>query len=234
MLKSLAAEFKDGTFALPPLPDVEQAPLQVIGGVLRHVASGLTTRAPSTSGYYSTPDAPRDAVQAFLAPGRALSRTTNVSASLGHVGLNWTPKRHATTSPALVEVIQTTLLCSVADRAKPYSERSIARLPNRLLVHNVFSYLADINSVRVNKDMELDTSPPNGIYKAGGIQVTMPSLLIQQWTTELARHAPCLKVLVYEGAEATGGSGKGVCAKDLAEQDVVLMNFETLQSGAKP
>ena len=130
--------------------------------------------------------------------------------------------------------VQTTLLCSVADRAKPYSERSIARLPNRLLVHNVFSYLADINSVRVNKDMELDTSPPNGIYKAGGIQVTMPSLLIQQWTTELARHAPCLKVLVYEGAEATGGSGKGVCAKDLAEQDVVLMNFETLQSGAKP
>ena len=72
VLKSLAAEFKDGTFALPPLPDVEQAPLQVIGGVLRHVASGLTTRAPSTSGYYSTPDAPRDAVQAFLAPGRAL------------------------------------------------------------------------------------------------------------------------------------------------------------------
>ena len=39
----------------------------------------------------------------------------------------------------------------------------------------------------------------------------------------------------HTGAEATkGGKGAGICAKDLAEQDVVLMNFETLQSGAKP
>ena len=79
----------------------------------------------------------------------------------------------------------------------------------------------------------VDNKPiDDGLIKRVPIKATlvvMPSLLIQQWTTELARHAPCLKVLVYEGAEATGGSGKGVCAKDLAEQDVVLMNFETLQ-----
>jgi len=35
----------------------------------------------------------------------------------------------------------------------------------------------------------------------------------------------------HTGAEATkGGGGAGICAKDLAEQDVVLMNFETLEN----
>jgi SNF2 family DNA or RNA helicase len=34
--------------------------------------------------------------------------------------------------------------------------------------------------------------------------VVMPALLVQQWVTELAKHAPCLKVLVYEGAELCG------------------------------
>ena len=35
----------------------------------------------------------------------------------------------------------------------------------------------------------------------------------------------------HTGAEATkGGKGAGICAKDLAEQDVVLMNFETLEN----
>ena len=38
--------------------------------------------------------------------------------------------------------------------------------------------------------------------------VVMPALLVQQWVTELAKHAPSLKVLVYEGTEAPAG-GKG-------------------------
>ena len=74
----------------------------------------------------------------------------------------------------------------------------------------------------------------DGVVKRVPIKATlvvMPALLVQQWVTELAKHAPCLKVLVYEGAETTkGGKGAGICAKDLAEQDVVLMNFETLEN----
>ena len=44
------------------------------------------------------------------------------------------------------------------------------------------------------------------------------------------RHTNSL-VDIHTGAEATkGGKGAGICAKDLAEQDVVLMNFETLEN----
>ena len=71
----------------------------------------------------------------------------------------------------------------------------------------------------------------DGVIKRVPIKATlvvMPALLVQQWVTELAKHAPSLKVLVYEGpADTRGGKGAGICAKDLAEQDVVLMNFET-------
>ena len=59
--------------------------------------------------------------------------------------------------------------------------------------------------------------------------VVMPALLVQQWTAELAKHAPSLKVLVYEGTDTAGGAGAGICARDLADVDVVLMDFETLQ-----
>ena len=47
----------------------------------------------------------------------------------------------------------------------------------------------------------------DGVVKRVPIKATlvvMPALLVQQWVTELAKHAPCLKVLVYEGAELCG------------------------------
>ena len=115
--------------------------------------------------------------------------------------------------------------CGNAPSSRKPQTRAKKRLAFRFCANRKFFKCVD------NKPID------DGLIKRVPIKATlvvMPSLLIQQWTTELARHAPCLKVLVYEGAEATGGSGKGVCAKDLAEQDVVLMNFETLQSGAKP
>ena len=66
----------------------------------------------------------------------------------GGLGLNWTPKRHGTVSPALAERIKVALLCAVRDRKRPHQERSLALLPNRILIHNIFSYLADVNSVK--------------------------------------------------------------------------------------
>ena len=47
----------------------------------------------------------------------------------------------------------------------------------------------------------------DGVVKRVPIKATlvvMPALLVQQWVTELAKHAPCLKVLVYEGTELCG------------------------------
>ena len=66
----------------------------------------------------------------------------------GGLGLNWTPKRHGTVSPALAERIKVALLCAVRDRKRPHEERSLALLPNRILIHNIFSYLVDVKSVK--------------------------------------------------------------------------------------
>ena len=82
----------------------------------------------------------------------------------------------------------------------------------------------------------------DGVVKRVPIKATlvvMPALLVQQWVTELAKHAPCLKVLVYEGAETTrGGKGAGICAKDLAEQegdtiDETIVALQAARRGAK-
>lgn len=48
ILSKLAEEFADGAFPLPSLPDVEQAPLEILDGALRHEASGLTTKNESS------------------------------------------------------------------------------------------------------------------------------------------------------------------------------------------
>lgn len=101
VLSKLAEEFADGAFPLPSLPDVEQAPLEILDGALRHEASGLTTKNESSHyGYGSRRHAntSADAVQ-MLVGRRGASAVMDISASLGHVGLNWTPKRHGTVSP---------------------------------------------------------------------------------------------------------------------------------------
>ena len=106
----------------------------------------------------------------MLVGRRGASAAMDISASLGHVGLNWTPKRHGTVSPALAERIKVALLCAVRDRKRPYKDKSLALLPNRILIHNIFSYLADVNSVRINGALLLDESPPNGVYDAGHVR----------------------------------------------------------------
>ena len=153
VLAKLAEEFGDGNFPLPPLPDVEQAPLEIADGALKQFESGLSTKKDSSHHYgygsrYRDANT-SDAVSALLAR-RGASAAMDIRASLGHVGLNWTPKRHGTVSPALAERIKVALLCAVRDRKRPHKERSLALLPNRILIHNIFSYLADVNSVRIN------------------------------------------------------------------------------------
>ena len=170
VLAKLAEEFGDGDFPLPPLPGVEQAPLEIADGALKHEASGLSTKKDSSHHYgygsrYRDANT-SDAVSALLAR-RGASAAMDIRASLGHVGLNWTPKRHGTVSPALAERIKVALLCAVRDRKRPHQERSLALLPNRILIHNIFSYLADVNSVRINGSLLRDETPPNGVYRAG-------------------------------------------------------------------
>ena len=113
------------------------------------------------------------------------------------------------------------------------------RASERLVEHKFRLEIEQLNSkpetVETSKHFKCVDKKPisDGVIKRVPIKATlvvMPALLVQQWVTELAKHAPSLKVLVYEGpADTRGGKGAGICAKDLAEQDVVLMNFETLQ-----
>ena len=49
----------------------------------------------------------------------------------GGLGLNWTPKRHGTVSPALAERIKVALLCAVRDRKRPHEERSLGGCTRR-------------------------------------------------------------------------------------------------------
>ena len=113
------------------------------------------------------------------------------------------------------------------------------RASERLVEHKFRLEIEQLNgkpeTVETSKHFKCVDKKPisDGVIKRVPIKATlvvMPALLVQQWVTELAKHAPSLKVLVYEGpADTRGGKGAGICAKDLAEQDVVLMNFETLQ-----
>ena len=163
MLKELAEEFHDGTFNLPPLPDIEPVKLEIDeDGELKHAESGLSTKTtPTATGARE--------VAAVLGSSRhgGLGKVIEITATLGHAGLNWTPKRHATVSPPLAERIKTTLLCSVADRKKPHAEKTLALLPNRILIHNVMSFLADVHTTRINDRLLVENSPPNGTYTVG-------------------------------------------------------------------
>ena len=144
---------------------------KIAGGALKH-ESGLSTKQDSSHHYgygsrYRDANT-SDAVSALLAR-RGASAAMDIRASLGHVGLNWTPKRHGTVSPALAERIKVALLCAVRDRKRPHKE-PLALLPNRILIHNIFSYLADVNSVRINGSLLRDETPPNGVYRAGHLR----------------------------------------------------------------
>lgn len=62
--------------------------------------------------------------------------------------------------------------------------------------------------------------------------IVAPSSLLDQWLSELNRHAPSLKVLFYPGLKKSAKmkDGSEVSAEHLAEQDVVVTTYEVLRT----
>lgn len=62
--------------------------------------------------------------------------------------------------------------------------------------------------------------------------IIAPSSLLDQWISELNRHAPVLKVMYYPGVKklAKMTDGDEISAESLAEQDVVITTYEVLRT----
>ncbi|SPQ21138.1 c4c1990a-724a-49be-92d0-f7bf28fa9aea [Thermothielavioides terrestris] len=62
--------------------------------------------------------------------------------------------------------------------------------------------------------------------------IVAPSTLLDQWLSELNRHAPSLKVMFYPGIRKLSKSKEGteISAEQLAEQDVVITTYEVLRT----
>ncbi|KAL2130802.1 hypothetical protein VTI74DRAFT_5930 [Chaetomium olivicolor] len=62
--------------------------------------------------------------------------------------------------------------------------------------------------------------------------IVAPSSLLDQWLSELDRHAPSLKVMFYPGIKkfAKRKDGDEFSAENLAEQDVVITTYEVLRT----
>lgn len=78
---------------------------------------------------------------------------------------------------------------------------------------------------------------PDTVFDESGIDVTpsratliiTPSTILQQWRSELSRHAPALKVLVYEGISSMRAKAEEQLIADLTlKYDVVLATYQTL------
>ncbi|KAL2162696.1 hypothetical protein VTH06DRAFT_6532 [Thermothelomyces fergusii] len=61
--------------------------------------------------------------------------------------------------------------------------------------------------------------------------IVAPSSLLEQWLSELNRHAPSLKVMFYPGVKklAAAKDSDKISAERLAEQDVVVTTYEVLR-----
>ncbi|KAH6626934.1 SNF2 family N-terminal domain-containing protein [Chaetomium sp. MPI-SDFR-AT-0129] len=61
--------------------------------------------------------------------------------------------------------------------------------------------------------------------------IIAPTPLLDQWISELNRHAPGLKVMIYPGVKAVSKAkdDDGLSAESLAEQDVVITTYEVLR-----
>lgn len=66
---------------------------------------------------------------------------------------------------------------------------------------------------------------------SGATLIATPSTLKSQWVSEFSKHAPHLKVMVYEGLKKLGkAEDEEELVSGLAEQDVVITTYNVLQS----
>ncbi|KAI8391090.1 SNF2 family N-terminal domain-containing protein [Radiomyces spectabilis] len=71
------------------------------------------------------------------------------------------------------------------------------------------------------------TPREDGLIVAHATLVVAPAAILQQWRAEIERHAPMLRYFVYEGVRSL--SSNDDMEHILAEQDIVLVSYETLR-----
>ncbi|VBB75674.1 Putative SNF2 family helicase/ATPase [Podospora comata] len=60
--------------------------------------------------------------------------------------------------------------------------------------------------------------------------IVTPTTLLDQWLSEIQRHAPSLNVLFYPGIRKASKEGQELSAEYLAQQDVVVTTYEVLRT----
>ncbi|KAI2623305.1 SNF2 family N-terminal domain-containing protein [Hypoxylon sp. NC1633] len=76
---------------------------------------------------------------------------------------------------------------------------------------------------------DLNNFAPRNVRPSGATLIITPTSLKDQWVAELHKHAPHLKLMVYEGVKRHGGNEDHLIDQ-LAEHDVVITTYNVLQT----
>ena len=88
--------------------------------------------------------------------------------------------------------------------------------------------LGVIATVCLHRRADIDISTPEGRpQKSGATLIITPPTILEQWKTEIAQHAPHLRVVHYEGLKAGKRKLKQIVA-DLACCDIVLTTYNVI------
>jgi E3 ubiquitin-protein ligase SHPRH len=72
------------------------------------------------------------------------------------------------------------------------------------------------------------TKDENGLVKSAATLIVTPESLRQQWITEIATHAPNLRVIHYQGCRKLEDDEENKVMDELADYDVVITTYSTL------